>query len=167
MTACSIYSEAAIAEREKRQAAFHEAGHSAVCLGFGGAGKAEIWRNTAQNVDAGEKAWLGHFKTFAEPGTLVIDDQTKQILGVLPVPNNWRVLFGMAGLVAERIADGITDAEEIACSIDDAIDADEISRTDHDAIGVDWSVSDVTTVVQLLLNRWPAIERNVTWMTCE
>lgn len=162
-----IDSEAVIAEREKRQIAFHEVAHAAVCQCFGGAGKAEIWPNTEQNIAAGEKAWLGHFQMFAEPETLALDEQTKLLLGVWPTPNNWRVLLGMAGLVAESMADGITDADEIACSIDDAINADEISKTDHDMMGADWSVSDVAAVVHLLLNRWPTIERDVTGMTCE
>jgi hypothetical protein len=66
-----------IAEREKRQVAIHEAAHAAVCFRFGGYGVAEVWKNTAQNVKAGEKAWRGRFKMFAEPGKLQMDDRTR------------------------------------------------------------------------------------------
>jgi hypothetical protein len=159
--------DVAIAEREKRRVWFHEAGHAAVCHCFGGHGLAEVWQNTAQNVDAGQSAWLGHFKTFIEPGSLVVSDEIRQLMGVLPVPNNWRVLFGMAGLVAEHVADGITDAAEIMDSIVGALMYGDVSDTDAAAMGTEWGVADVAKVVQILRDRWPAIERDVSWRTCE
>jgi hypothetical protein len=155
-----------IAEREKRQAAFHEAGHAAVCSHFGGVGKPEVWSNSSQNIKEGERAWRGKFEIFAEPGTVLIDEETNLALGliVLPAPENWRVLFGIAGLVAEYIADGVTSAEEIAYSIDDAIMMNEVSRSDLDWMGEDWEVTDVAEVLQLLLDMWPDIERNAAWL---
>lgn len=151
----------ALAKREKRKASFHEAAHAAVCARFGGCGVAEVWQNTAPNILAGEKAWLGQFKMFAAPGTLRMDEETRTALGALPVPENWRVLVGMAGLVAEHIADGETDAEEIAILIADTIDDGEASQTDLHFMGENWNLSDVAEVMQLLLNMWPDIELRV------
>jgi hypothetical protein len=77
---------------------------------------------------------------------------------VLPAPKNWRVLLGLAGLVAEHIADGIVNAEEIAGLIDYTIDMDEASTTDINLMG-DWQVSDVAEALHLLCGMWPTIER--------
>jgi hypothetical protein len=149
----------AIAEREKRGVSFHEAAHAAIFRRYGGCGIAEVWRNTAQNVKDGQKAWLGTFKMFAEPGTMQMSDEVRKALRVLPPPDNWRVLVGIAGLVAEEILHGVTDADEIAVSIESDIGMGEASKTDMDLMGDDWNVSDVAEVLKLLLDMWPDIER--------
>ncbi|MDO8811478.1 MAG: hypothetical protein Q7J38_05545 [Gallionella sp.] len=148
-----------VAEREKRKASFHEAGHAAICSRLGGYGTAMVWRNTAQRIKTGERAWLGTFKMYFKPGTVNMDRKTKLALGVIPITKNWRVLLGMAGLVAENIADGITDADEIAGIIFDAIMVDEVSQTDKDLMGIHWRVRDVAKVVKLLQDKWPEVER--------
>ena len=149
----------AIAERERNMSAIHEAAHAGLCSKYGGVGVPSVWKNTAKNVMAGQKAWLGTFKMFAEPGTIQMNDKARIALAVLTPPDNWRVLVGMAGLVAEQIADGVTDAEEIAILIDDVIAMGEASETDVDLMGDDWKVSDVAKVLQTLLEMWPDIER--------
>jgi hypothetical protein len=103
---------------------------------------------------------------YAEPGTMKIDAQTRIALGVMKTPKNWRVLLGLAGIVAEQIADGVTDAEVIACAILGSIELDEASQTDMALMGEAWTVSDVAKVVQMLLKWWPEIEDHAASLTC-
>jgi hypothetical protein len=126
---------------------------------MGGMGVPRVWANTAQNIRSGQKAWLGTFKIYAEPGTMQIDAQ-KKAHGVIKTPKNWRVLLGLAGMVAEEVADGVTDPDEIACSIECSISFEEASPTDVALIGEAWKVSDVEKVVKMLLKWWPEIEGN-------
>ncbi len=149
----------ALAERELRQGSFHEAGHACMCRHFGGVGVAEVWRNSKIRVKAGERAWLGTFKMYARPGAASMDAETRAALGVeFPPPENWRVLVGMAGLVAEKIADGITSVDEVFGFIRDTIDSEEASATDLHMMGSDWSESDVEQVLRRLLKLWPELE---------
>jgi hypothetical protein len=156
-----------IAAREKRRTSFHEAGHSIVCSLLGGIGIPSVWANSAQNIRSGQKAWLGTFKMYAEPGTMQIDAKIKKAHGVIKTPKNWRVLLGLAGMVAEEIADGVTDPEEIACSIECSISFEEASPTDVALIGEAWTVADVEKVVQMLLKWWPEIEANAASLMLE
>ena len=146
-----------IAKREKRRVAFHEAAHAAVCACFGGCGRAEMWQNTAENVKNGEKAWLGRYCMFAEPGTVTVSAEMLAI-GCMPAPLNWTVLLGLAGLVAEHIAAGTIDPEEIGVEIDCTISMEEASQTDMDLMGATWGISDVAEVTQLLRERWCEVE---------
>ena len=150
--------EKIIAQKEKRNVSFHEAGHAAICARFGGYGVARVWRNTQKNVKAGEMAWRGSFSIFAEPGLMTTDEATRRQMGVLPTPENWRVLVGLAGLVAEKIAGGVSDAEAVFCSIEASINLEEVSETDINLMG-DWQYPDVVAVMELLLGMWPDIER--------
>ena len=155
--------EKIISRKEKRSTSFHEAGHAAICFRFGGSGVAQIWRNTPANIKVGQRAWLGSFVVFAEPESLMMDEVIRGILGVVPAPENWRILLGMAGLVAEQIANDVTDAYEIYYSIKTLIGLDQVSKSDLDLMG-DWQFSDVVDVVYLLIQRWFEIERHAGWL---
>jgi hypothetical protein len=149
-----------IALREKRGAAIHEAGHAYICSIFGGCGMAKIWRNTAKNVANGEKAWLGSFAIHAEPRTMEISEETRHEGGFLPTPDNWKPLLGLAGLVAEYIDEGNTDAEVILEEIHQKIEFDEVSQTDLELMGNEFQVADVSTVINLLRAGWKEVELN-------
>jgi hypothetical protein len=154
-----------LAERERRRASFHEAGHAAVCRRFMGIGVARVWRNTPKSVRAGQRAWLGRFEMYVEPGGLKLDEATRAAIGAETPPANWRVLLGLAGLVAEHVADGLTDVDEIACLIDDSIQLDEASQSDLDLMGQDWSASDVAETVRLLVDMWGLVEQHAVELT--
>jgi hypothetical protein len=104
---------------------------------------------------------------YADPGTMQMDAKTKKALGVIKTPKNWRVLVGLAGMVAEQVADGVTDAEEIACSVAGTIELDEASPTDVALMGEAWTVLDVEKVVQMLLKWWPEIEASAASLMLE
>lgn len=122
-----------IDEHEKRWASYHEAGHAVLFRRFGGIGSPRIWRNKTGSDD--QCAWLGAFTMFVEPGRAVIGS-------VLPLlaPKNWRVLVGLAGLAAERIADEVdeTDVDELTEFVFSSIDAGEASPSDLEMMGDDW-----------------------------
>jgi hypothetical protein len=63
-----ITSDTKIAERELRQVCFHESAHEILVHRFGGGGDVRMWSNQSPGAIVGEeKAWLGHFRMFAEP----------------------------------------------------------------------------------------------------
>ena len=125
-----------IEEKEKRAAAFHETGHAFICALFDGFARAKIWRNLKASAD--EKTWRGACAVYVQPSQ--------------------PILFGLAGVVAEHIANGADDIE-IACSIADAISLGWIlSKSDMEKIGDDWTDEDVFTVVRLLRQHWEEIE---------
>lgn len=132
---------------ELRRACFHEVGHAIVVTKLGGVGRAEVFRNQNANRDAdGERAWRGRFMMFVRPGS------------TSPAPDNWRCLVGLAGLVAESMDGGDRDADAIACCVDEALQAGEVSATDAALIGEQWQVSDVAEVVRLLAESWDEVE---------
>lgn len=154
------------AEEQKIATAIHECGHAAVCAHFGGIGVPEIWKNTAEKVNAGETAWLGKCSILVEPTTVLIDSELRLAPGILPVPQNWKVLVGMAGLIADYIHDeclivDYVDVELLAESIKGDISRNHVSQIDVDWMGESWGVSDVVCVLQLLFDRWEEIEFNV------
>ena len=151
--------------REKKRATFHEVGHAHICRVFGGYGTPEVWRNSAKNVANGEMAWRGRFKLVAEPGTIPYDDETKQLLGILPAPENWKVLFGLAGLVAEFMADGETCSAVIFEGIHEKIAADEVSQTDLDFMGSEFDEADVSMVANILAAGWKQVELEANTLT--
>lgn len=131
-----------VAEREKRNAAFHEAGHAVILRHFGGEGQARIWPNKSGNPD--EKTWIGHFQLFDPP----------------PLPREqWGVSVGLAGLIAEYIADDV-EFDDIGEMIDDILyTGDGISATDATLIGDAWTLDDIEQTARLLLGVWGAVEK--------
>ncbi|RQR51265.1 hypothetical protein DIE21_15150 [Burkholderia sp. Bp9140] len=100
------FTEEQIAARELRNAAYHEAGHKMLYERFGGAGDAVVWKNESGNPD--ESAWLGQFRPRTCP-----EEMHKVALNhgfaAPELPANWKMLVGMAGLLAEEILSGETD----------------------------------------------------------
>jgi len=148
--------------REKRMAAFHEVCHAWLLRRFGGDGSPRIWPNPSANEE--ECAWLGRCEVWYEPGAVDLPPEVVPARRVVNAPTNWRTLFGMAGYLGERLADGVRDSGEIAVGLDDAIDAGEISASDIEAIGVAWTEDDVAEAVRLLAEVWPFVEEEARWM---
>lgn len=138
--------QAEISDIELTRVSFHEAGHLVILNAFGGIGSAHIWRN--ESGDPTEKAWLGHVRMYAKPG---------ELRTIAKVPGRWRIMFGMAGYVAESIYSGDTDPGGLFDSLADDLDYDELSPTDRAAIGSKWNYSDVSTTLELLQSRWDQV----------
>ncbi|WP_341313737.1 hypothetical protein WN982_20640 [Paraburkholderia sp. IMGN_8] len=126
--------EEQIAARELRNAAYHEAAHKMVYERFGGAGDAVVWRNESGNPD--EKAWFGQFR----PRTCPEEMRTIALasgVSALDLPSNWKMLVGIAGLVAEEIlSDDTDDAGAIADAIYLKISDGEASASDLATMGI-------------------------------
>lgn len=151
-----------IAARELRSAAYHEAGHKIIHARFGGSGHAVVWRNQSGHPD--EKAWLGQYRYWACPEKLRDVAVPHGIM--LPVlPPDWRILFGMAGLVAEQIMAGEIDTGLIADALDAQIYMGEVSATDLASMGIDdvenFELRDeaVEKTTQYLLEDWWLVEQ--------
>ncbi|MGF6568652.1 hypothetical protein ABH945_000728 [Paraburkholderia sp. GAS333] len=99
---------------ELRIAAYHEAGHKMLYERFGGAGDAVVWRNQSGNPE--ETAWRGQFRPRTCPEAMQ-KVARKQGFDVPPLPQNWKVLVGMGGLVAETILSGETDDAGVLADI--------------------------------------------------
>ncbi|WP_262964418.1 hypothetical protein [Methylobacter psychrophilus] len=161
-----------IEEKVKKSMCFHEVGHHVIYSCFGGVGEIEIRRiplSIPRDWD-NERLFSGRCKMFIEPGQTNYSDDVKSRLRMLPVPENWRVLVGLAGLVAEYIAEYIADGEAdeidawvIAERIGNAIEMDEMSETDLALAGDDWGEPEVESVLKILLDRWEDVEQQVKW----
>jgi hypothetical protein len=128
------FTDEQLGARELRGAAYHETGHKMLYRRFGGDGDAVVWKNGSGNH--GEKMWLGQFR----PRTCPEVERTLALtLGatVPELPANWRVLVGMAGLLAEEILSGETDdAGAMADALFFRITFGEASATDLAQMGV-------------------------------
>jgi hypothetical protein len=149
--------EKILAKRERNDAAFHEAGHLIALTLFGGVGRARIWKNPKRAHN--QKAWLGHMCTIGEPGKVTHEPDPESPFQIItPLPARWRVIIGMAGFVAERMAAGDTDPLDIYHQLDHAIDFLYLSATDIKAIGDDWEYEDVVSTIVLLSSHWKLVE---------
>lgn len=106
----SELTEDQIAMRELRNAAYHEAGHAIICRRFGGDGDILIRKNQSRMAD--ETAWRGQYRIRVCP-QMMHDAAKRAGFPVGHLPDNWGVLLGMAGLVAEEILRDETDEAEI------------------------------------------------------
>lgn len=146
-----------------RATAFHEAGHKYVCRRFGGDGDILITKNKSESLD--ECAWSGHFEGRIFPNGLY--DHSGELVGALPA--NWKVLFGMAGLVAEALLDeellagGVDLADNIWELVEFKIWAGEASATDLDFMGISdtddvaLNFDDVEQTVKYLAEGWERV----------
>ena len=91
---------------ELRDAAYREAGHKTLYEYFGGAGDAIVWRSESGNPD--ERAWLGQFRPRMCPEA---NRNAAAASGfeVQGPPDNWKILVGIAGMLAEEILNAETD----------------------------------------------------------
>jgi hypothetical protein len=144
---------AALVEREKHCAAVHEAGHFVILTAMGGYGTARIWRNPSKALD--ERAWFGEVRIYADPAKQNLGHSYKEHFNVItPLPERWRVYFGMAGEIAVCIEDG----EDIDGIFNHLLDAtDVISETDLRDMGDDWNFDDVAATVEILKARWDSL----------
>lgn len=160
--------EEEIATRELRAAAYHEAAHKALYERFGGAGDALVWKNQAANPE--ERAWLGQFSPRTCPKAM---REAAISRGFSPpdLPANWKILFGMAGLLAEDIlrdetddAGVMADALFFRISSGDASPSDlkEMDIADIDDCGLTYEV--VEECVQLLRDVWPEVQREAEYL---
>lgn len=149
--------EDGIEHYEKYNVAFHEIGHVHMLRRFGGCADAKIWRNLSSNIHNDEKTWLGTTKVYAWPRQVNIGVG----IAVHPVPPNWEVLVGLAGLEVEYMHHGEECATEIAYYIEDNCDYDEISESDRRLIGDNWTESDVQEVMDIFTEEWHVINESV------
>lgn len=126
--------EEQFADGEVRKAAYHEVAHKMVYERFGGAGDAVVWRNESGNPD--EEAWFGQFRPRICPEEM----RTIALASGFSAPDlpaNWRMLVGIAGLVAEEIlGDDTDDAGAIADAIHLKISDGEASASDLATMGI-------------------------------
>ncbi|WP_157779562.1 hypothetical protein [Cupriavidus pauculus] len=164
----AVLAEEQIAAKELRNAAYHEAGHKVLWEHFGGAGDAVIWKNQSGNI--GQVAWLGQFRPRICP-----ENMHKIAIGqgffTPELPANWKVLVGMAGLLAEAILSGETDDDGAMADIlfariwsGDASDSDLtfMGITDIDSCALTYEV--VEECVCLLREKWADVQREAGYL---
>jgi hypothetical protein len=130
---------------------------------FGGAGDAIVWQNASGNPD--ERVWLGQFRPRTCPDTMRTVALTSGFF-FPDLPANWRVLYGIAGLVAEEVLSGETDDPgAIADVVRYRISNDEVSATDLADMGItdidDYQLNDEIVEESLRIWRegWPVVEQ--------
>jgi len=149
--------EEEIEHSEKYKTAFHEIGHTHILRRFGGCAIPIIWKNPTSTTQNNEKSWIGTTKVLAWPGQVHIGPG----IVVHPVPTNWKVLVGLAGLVTEYMHCGEDSSFEIAGYIEENICYDELSESDRRMIGEQWSEDDVQELMKIFSEDWELIEESV------
>lgn len=142
--------------RELRAAAVHECAHAVMTQRFGGVANPFIWRNLSGNQD--EKAWLGTCTIVVEPDSIDWSDLPAEMAHLIkPTPDNWRVLVGLAGVVAEAMdrSEDTADAWEVI----DLIYINGISPTDAALVGADYDYGydDIETLMNMLREEWSTL----------
>ncbi|MFM0152884.1 hypothetical protein [Paraburkholderia sediminicola] len=158
------FTDEQIAARELRNAAYHEAGHKMLYERFGGAGDAVVWKNESGNPE--ETAWLGQFRPRTCP-EVMRKTALNHGFAAPELPANWKILVGMAGLLAEDILSGETDdagamADTLFFRISNgeasASDLAQMSVTDIENCGLSYEA--VEEVVRLLREGWPVVQQD-------
>lgn len=162
------FTEEQIAARELRNAAYHEAAHKIVYERFGGAGDAVVWRNDSGNSE--EAAWLGQFR----PRTCPVEMRTIALASGFSAPDlpvDWRMLVGVAGLVAEEILhDGTDDVDVIADALLIRISDGEASASDLATMGItdidncELSYVVVEEAVRILREGWLDVQQEAEYL---
>ncbi|RQZ62287.1 hypothetical protein DIE08_27700 [Burkholderia sp. Bp9004] len=162
------FTEEQIANRELRNAAYHEAGHKMLYERFGGAGDAVVWKNESGNPE--ESAWLGQFRPRTCP-EVMRKTALNHGFPAPELPANWKVLVGMAGLLAEEILSGETDdtgamADSLALKISfgeaSASDLALMGVTDIDSCELSYEVVD--EAVRMLREGWPVVQEEAEYL---
>ncbi|CAD6543348.1 hypothetical protein LMG28140_03907 [Paraburkholderia metrosideri] len=135
---------------------------------FGGAGDAVVWKNQSGNLD--ETTWLGHFQPRTCPETMHAVAKAQGFIAV-QLPANWKVLYGMAGLLAEVIlSDETDDAGVMADMLRTRVWTGEASLSDltlMNAIDLDCSSLSYDVVeecVRLLREGWTDVQREAEYL---
>lgn len=150
--------------------AYHEAGHRIMYRRFGGDGDAVVWKNLSGNPD--EMAWRAHFRPRTCPQ--VMHDLAKRAgFPAADLPDNWRVLYGMAGLVAEEILRGETDPEFVAGALYVEIVCGEVSASDLESIGIsniddfEFDSEVVETAWRYLTEDWSLVQHDAEYLIAD
>ncbi|MGF6298202.1 MULTISPECIES: hypothetical protein [Paraburkholderia] len=127
-----------------------------------------MWKSDSWNPD--EVAWLGQFRTRTCPEVM----RAAALSSGIPFPDlpaNWKVLYGIAGLVAEEVLGGETDdAGVIADAVRYKISNGEASATDLAATGItdidDYQLDDdvVEEAVRMLRQEWTGVKQEVEYL---
>ena len=156
------FTDEQIDARELRNAAYHEAGHKMLYERFGGAGDAVVWKNESGNPE--ETAWFGQFRPRTCP-EVMRKTALDHGFAAPELPANWRILAGLAGLLAEDILSGETDDGgamvdtlffRISNGDASASDLAQMSVTDIDNCGLSYEVAE--EAVRLLREGWPSVQ---------
>ena len=139
---------------EKYNVAFHEMGHAHIMRRFGAGCNPILWKNPLTNLDNDEKSWLGTTIIFTGTGQVKYEPS----MTVVPAPLNWKVLLGLAGLVAEHMHRGEDSARKIVSYIKEVLDYDEISDSDRGMIGDNWTEADVQEVMDIFTEEWDILK---------
>lgn len=156
--------------RELCLAAYHEAGHKAMYHRFGGAGDAVVCENLDRSPD--EVAWRGQFRPRTCP-QIMHDTAKRHGMPAAELPDNWRALYGMAGLVAEGILGGETDPEFIAGALDIKIACGEASASDLETMGItnitefELNFDEVVQAWRFLVEDWPHVQNEAEYLIAE
>lgn len=151
-----------LADLELHHAAYHEAGHHAMYRHYGSDGDTFIWKNMSD--DPSEVCWNGQFRPRVCPQQVHLAKIRGGSLSVLP--ENWRALVGMAGLVAEEIFRGITSdtgiiydfiCQRISCGEASATDLFAMNITDTDDFVL--LESDVAMAWSHLIAEWAFVSQ--------
>lgn len=142
--------EEQLAMRELRMAAYHEAGHKVLYQRFGGAGDAVVIKNFNRSPD--ETVWCGQFRPRSCP-QVMHEAAIKHGIPAVHLPNNWRALVGIAGLVAEEILRGETDPDYIAGALDLRIASNQASTSDLKLMGIT-DIVDFELSMDLVVQAW-------------
>lgn len=159
------------------QSANHEAGHKIMLESFGCYATAEVWKNVSGNPD--EYLWCGHCRYICP---LVQQQNAKNLrlqaakfpdelrnrveLRTVKLPSNWRMLVGVAGLVAEQIYAGIDDPAWVVELVLNEIENGYASDTDLAGMGISdiYNIDKVTTkrgirqAFRHLLKSWQLVQ---------
>lgn len=156
-----------LARRELRSAAYHEAGHKAIYHRFGGAGDAVVWRNPNRSPD--EVAWLGQFRPRTCP-QIMHDIATRYGMATTDLPDNWRAIYGMAGLIAEEILSGETDPEYVAGALEHKIACGEVSASDLETMRItnvvdfELNLDEVVQAWSFLVEDWSLVQEEAEFL---
>ncbi|WP_124904709.1 hypothetical protein [Burkholderia sp. Bp9004] len=135
---------------------------------FGGAGDAVVWKNESGNPE--ESAWLGQFRPRTCP-EVMRKTALNHGFPAPELPANWKVLVGMAGLLAEEILSGETDdtgamADSLALKISfgeaSASDLALMGVTDIDSCELSYEVVD--EAVRMLREGWPVVQEEAEYL---
>jgi len=156
-----------LAMRELRMAAYHEAGHKAMYHRFGGVGDAVVLKSLNRSPD--ETAWHGQFRPRNCP-QIMRDIAIRHGMPATDLPDNWRALYGMAGLVAEEILHGETDLEFIAGALDVKIACNQVSASDLESMGItnivdfDLNSDEVEQAWRYLIEDWSLVQEEAEYL---
>jgi hypothetical protein len=138
--------------RERRKAALHEAAHAVLIERWGGIAEASIWENLSEDV--AQKSWLGTCHVTGAPGVIEPNSLCPRIHRP---PDDWRVLVGLAGVVAE-IYSGTMHADTTVTEMQAFLDVEELSASDAELAGCEVASHHIERTVGFVEAWWTDIQ---------